>query len=423
MNKGKKAEIKKIVSVSPQVEALLQETEDPMESLVKEVESLFIKLRVLPPDQQEIFFLKLFKRENKNLFNLLNALLGQEEKLNLVLASTLGHWVSPQASTLLHRMAAANPSKAMIKSIRKSIFRLKSMGLTIEEVETPSKGIFQTPRPESSEGFLSPIDTSGCRFVLLLRPQISRGLGVTNTLISDEEGILDFNAVEASRKNAHVYLAAFQKELSFKIVEADPEYCLGLITESYEINQKKGKTPSADFLKWRPLMGTPPPPPLKPLIYQYFKEEETRSRLDLLDRSPSLFQIASFQRWTLKEEESQKYWNLVKEASGSRLILSPYQKESRMEDIYRQAVHDLFDEPKRLLYRRRLEEMAYCLLKEGKETEAQISLAAAVGLEKESGLLTPHPFLLELVKRSLEALSQKEAEEEKKRESALILKP
>jgi hypothetical protein len=244
-----------------------------------------------------------------------------------------------------------------------------------------------------------------------------------NTLINDLEGVIDFSAFEASRKHAHEYLDALQEESPFKLLEADPQYCLGLIMEAYEIGQKKGTPPPSEFLRLRPLMGTPPSLPLKPIIYQYLKEEEGRSRPDLLDRSGSLFQISSFSSWTLSEEESQKYWQLVKGASATRLILSPYQKETRMEDIYRQAVQEIFDESRRLLYRRRLEEMAYCLLKEGKETEAQMSLAAAVGLEKESGLLTPHPFLLEIVKRSLGALMEREEEEKRKKESELIVKP
>ncbi len=423
MDKRKKAAEKKVLSISPQVEILLEETEDHMEFWAKDAELLLPKIRPLSPDQQEAFFLNLYKQENKNLFLLLEALCGKEEMVDLVLASTLGHWVSAQAATLLHRMAAATPSKTVAKSIRKSIFRLKSMGLAVEEVDDPSPAVFQPPRLAPAEGFLSPIDPSGSRFVLLFQPQIPQGVAVMNTLISDLEGIVDFNAFETSRKNCHDYLAAFQMEYPFKLVEADPEYCLGLIMESYEIGQRKSKPPLAEFLKWRPLMGTPPPLPLKPLIYQYLKEEEVQSRPDLLDRSGSLFQIFSFQSWTLREEEAQKYLNLVKEASASRLILSPYQKESRIEDIYRQAVQELFDEARRLLYRRRLEEMAYCLLKEGKEPEAQISLAAALGLEKESGLLTPQPFLLELVKRSLAAIVEREEEERKRRESGLIVKP
>ncbi|MDH4266328.1 MAG: hypothetical protein OEW45_11865 [Deltaproteobacteria bacterium] len=423
MSKRKKAAEKKVFSISPQVENLLKETKDHMEFWAKDRELLLSRLQLLSVEQQQAFFLNLYKQENDNLLPLLEALCGKEETVDLVLASTLGHWVSPQAAALLHRMAAATPSKTVAKSIRKSIFRLKSIGLAVEEVGGTSPAVFQPPRLGPAEGFLSPIDPSGNRFVLLFQPQIPQGLAVMNTLISDSEGIVNFNAFETSRKNSHEYLTAFQMEYPFKLVEADPAYCLGLIMESYEIGQRKGKPPSADFLKWRPLMGTPAPLPLKPLIYQYIKEEEVKSRIDLLDRSGSLFQIASFQNWTLSEEEAQKYLILVKEASASRLILSPYQKESRVEDIYRQAVQEVFDESRRLLYRRRLEEMAYCLLQEEKEPEAQISLAAAVGLEKESGLLTPHPFLLELVKRSLGFLIEKEEEERKRQESSLIVKP
>jgi len=246
---------------------------------------------------------------------------------------------------------------------------------------------------------------------------------VTNTMINDGHGMVDFNAFEASRKNSHEYLSALQKEYPFKLVDADPKYCLGLIMEAYEVGQEKGKPPLPEFLKLRPLMGTPPPLPLKPIIYQYVKEEEVKSRLDLLGRSGSLFQSSSFASWALSDEETEKYVQLVKEASASRLILSPYQKETRMEDIYRQAVQEIFDESMRLLYRRRLEEMAYCLWQEGKEPEAQLCLAAAIGLEKESGLLTPHPFLLELVKRSLGGRIEKEEEEKRQKESSFIVKP
>lgn len=423
MDQKRKKREKELLSFPPQVELLLQEAEDHMESWVKEVGPLLAKLRLLLPDQQEVFFLNLYKQENKNLFLLLEALRGQEEKLDEVLASTLGHWVSPLAAAFLRRMAAATPSKAAAKSIRKSIFRLKSIGLAVEEIADPSKAVFQPPRLGPAEGFLSPIDPSGSRFVMLILPQIPQGVIATNSMINDTEGILDFNALETSRKHSHEYLNALQKESPFKLLEADPKYCLGLMIEAYEIGQKKAKPPVAEFLKWRPLLGTPPPLPLKPMIYQYLKEEEVKSRLDLLDRSGSLFQTSSFASWALSDEETEKYLQFVKEASASRLILTPYQKETRMQDIYRQAVQELFDESKRLLYRRRLEEMAYCLWQEGKEPEAQLSLVAAIGLEKESGLLTPHPFLLELVKRSLRAFMEREEEEKSRKESGLIVKP
>jgi hypothetical protein len=419
----KKAKEKRVLSVPPQVELLLRETEDHLEAWGKETETLLPKIRLLPPEPQEMFFLGLFKKEHANLLPLLEALQGQEEKLDEVLASTLGFWNSPQAAALLQRMAAATPSKGVAKAIRRSIFRLKSMGLPVEETADGSKPVFQPPRLGSAEGFLSPIDSAGSRMTLLFLPQMPQGMMATNTLINDLEGIVDFSAFEASRKHAYEYLEALQKESPFKLLEADPKYCLGLILEAFEIGQKKGKPPLPEFLKLRPLMGIPPPLPLQPIIYRSIKEEEAKSRPDLLDRSGSLFQVSFFESWVLRDEEMGKYLQFVKEASASRLVLSPYQKEARMQDIYRQAVQELFDEPRRLLYRRRLEEMAYCLLKEGKDLEARLSLAAAAGLEKESGLLTPHPFLLELVKRSLGAFLAREEKEEKQKDADLIIKP
>ncbi len=423
MDKKKKTGEKRVLTVAPQVELLLRETEEYMIRGANEVEWLLPKLRLLPPEEQEIFFLALFKKENVNPLPLLENLRGREGKLDEALASALGFWNSTQAAALLRSLAAAAPSKGVAKAIRKSIFRLKSMGLRVEEIADASKPVFQPPRLGSTEGFLSPIDSAGSRMVLLFVPQIPQGMIAANTLINDLEGILDFSAFEASRKQAHEYLEALQKESPFKLLEADPKYCLGLIAEAFEIGREKGKTPPAEFLKLRPLLGTPPPLPLKPLIYQSMKEEEAKSRPDLLDRSGSLFQTSFFESWVLNDEEMKKYLQLVKEASASRLVLSPYQKEARLQDLYRQAVQELFDESRRHLYRRRLEEMAYCLLKEGKDPEARLSLTAAAGLEKESGLLTPHPFLLALVKRSLEALLAGEEKEKREKESELIIRP
>jgi hypothetical protein len=240
--------------------------------------------------------------------------------------------------------------------------------------------------------------------------------------ISDRDGIVDFSGFEISRRNFHEYLEMFREQYPWEVVEADPDYCSGLIMEAAEIGQKKGTAPSPEFLKWRPLMGLSSPLPLKPLIYRYLEGEEIKSRPELLNRSASLFQISPFDTWSLEEEESKKYLVLLKEASASRLVLAPHQKEGRLMEIYQQAVHDLFDGPQRLLYRRRLEEMAYILWKRKQESEARMALATAAGMEKESGILTPHPFLMELVKRSLSSRLEEE-KEKKEQDPGFIIKP
>jgi len=367
-------------------------------------------------------FQELLQKGNDQTFLLLEAICGKDERIDLALAEGIGLWFSPRSADLLHRLSAATSSKAVAKSIRKSIFRLRSRGIETEEISDRAPAVYHPPQPAASEGFLTPIDSSGHRVVLLARPQIPQGMVAFSAAISDREGIVDFSGFETSRKNFYEYLEIFREQYPGEVVEADPHYCSGLIMEAAEIGQKKGTSPSPEFLKWRPLMGSSSSLPLRPLIYRYLEEGETKSRPELLDRSASLFQLSPFNAWSLEEEESRKYLALLKEASASRLVLAPHQKEGRLMEIYQQAVHDLFDGPRRLLYRRRLEEMAYILWKKGQENETRVALAAAAGMDKESGILAPHPFLMELVKRSLSSLLEEE-KEEKGQEPGFIIKP
>ena len=259
--------------------------------------------------------------------------------------------------------------------------------------------------------------------IWLLRPQPPQGVLAFQALVGDLQGMIDFQGFETSRKKFHEYLEAFKQEAPWEIVEAAPDYCLGLMIEAAEISQAQAQTPPGDFLKWRALMGTPPSTPLKPLIYLHLQEEEWKTHSDLLDRSAFLFQIPSFRNWFLEEEETKKFVTLLQEVAESRLVLTPYQKETRVMEIYRQAIDEFFGRERRILYRRRLEEMSYVLWKTGKENDAEMSLVAALRMESEGGVFSVHPFLLELVKRSLTAQLGKEAQQNRQKESDFLIKP
>ena len=402
---------------------LLKEAEENFAAWVDDPAPALARLRDLSPGQRERVFSGLIKNQGEEAYPFFQALLGQDEAVDLSLIESLGRWNSPEAGILLHRLAAKSSSKAVLKNVRKAIFRLKSQGVEVGEVKDSSPAVFRPPQPPPVEGFLSPVDGSGTRLVWLVRPQLPQGVVAFHTLVNDVRGIMDFQALETTRKNFHDYAAMFRKQAPWEILEADPEYCLGLVTEAAEINKKRGETPPGEFAKWRPLMGSPPTPPLKPLIYLHLKEEEWKTRTDLLERSASLFQTPAFEAWFLEEEEAKKYLSLLKEASESRLVLTPYQKEARVLEIYRQASEEIFTPERRALFRRRLEEMSYILWRTGKEEDARMCLTAALRMESEAGILTPHPFLLELVKRSVQALLEQEAREQQKKGEEMLIKP
>jgi hypothetical protein len=413
---------KKPGSISPEAENLANEAVHQVSSWAEDPALFLSRLGALPPQEWEGLFLSLIRSQSEEVYPLIQQILGREERIDLALASSLGRWNAPEAGILLHRLASKTSSKTILKSIRKSIFRLKTQGIDVQEIGDSSPAVFRPPQAVPSEGFVSSLDPTGTRFVWLVRPQLPQGVMVFHALVSDTQGMVDFQSFEASRKKFHQYLEEFGKNVPWEIVGAAPDYCLGLMNEAAEINQKKEQTPPGDFLQGRALMGNSPPLPLKPLIYQFLNEEEWKGRSDLLDRSPSLFQLSYFQDWFLEEEEEKKYLGLLKEASESPLVLPPYQKEGRFIDIYRQAVSELFDPGRKSLYRRRLEEMAYFLWKTGKESDAQLCLVAALGMETEGGVLSTHPFLLELVKRTLTARLEEEAKK-KAKEADLLIKP
>jgi hypothetical protein len=415
---------KELLAESSPIATLLEETEQNLSSWLQDPSPLQEMLLSFAPEIREDFFLSLLGKENGRVLSLLEAVAGKDERLDLALARSLGRWNSPRGGDLLRRMVSDTSSPPVLKAIRKSIFQLRSQGLAVGEIEDSTPSVYRPPRPVSAEGFLSSIDPTGSRLVWLVRPQIPQGLLAFQALISDLQGLVDFNGFETSRRKFQEYLGNFRNEVPWEIVEAGAEYCHGLIIEALEINQQKGEPPPETFLKWRALMGAPPEVPLKPLIYHHLSDEDGGNRPDLLDRSGSLFDLPIFQSWFMGKEEVQKYLHLWEEASQSRLVLTPYQQEGRLMDIYRQAVEELFDKPRRALFRRRLEEMAYILWVTGKEKEARIALVAAREMEAVGGILYTHPFLLELIKRSLAARREEAAgEKEKEQPTGLLIEP
>jgi len=410
--------------LSPERETLAADLIENLPRWLQEIPTLISMLRSFSAEELEIFCHRLLDKGEQPVLPLLESLTGKNEVLDIALARGVGYGNSPLHANFLKRWAGRNPSKSLAKEIRKSTFRLKSKGIPVEEIEDSSPGVFRAPQTSAAEGYLSAIDVTGSRLVWLGKSQLPQGMVTISSLISDTEGIGDFQAVESSRKKFHEYMDQMRMDFAWELVEADPMYCSGLIHEAHAIHIQKGKTPHPEYLKFRILLEPSHPLPLRPLIYQHLGEEEIRAHSELGAQSPSLFQNPSFQLWHLGKEEVQKYMNLLEEASQSRIILAPHQKEGRFFDIYRQAVQELFDEKRRLLFRRRLEEMAYLLWQEGQQAEARISLAAALELSTENKILSPHLFLLELVKRTLIALmGEKQEKKEKEKGGGLILQP
>jgi hypothetical protein len=264
---------------------------------------------------------------------------------------------------LLHRMFEATQDKKVRKMIKRSLYRLKSKGVVVEEVLSEKERSILRPMPE-----------------------------------------------EAKEKNP------------FPVVEIEPSYVARLFGQAYQLNlEKKGTSPQS-YLQAKSEIERIKKDYAKPLIYSYFQAEDIAGDDRFLRKGAELFKADVFSSWRIEEEQIGPYADEVREAEESKIVLNPGQKEVRFQAIFEKALAELFSGEKRHLYQRRLEEMAYVLFKLGREEEAKISLAVAMDLEKPLHPIQPSPFLLQLVTKSIFSLLA-EAKEKKAKEVSLIVKP
>ena len=372
-------------------------------------------------DDREAFFNALLQRHGEAALPLLQKVAGRDAAVDEALARSAGRWTHPASADLLAGMASSASSPGVRKAIRRSAFQLRSRGVAVPDFPAPAPSIYHPPAPGVSEGYVSSLDGVGTRMVWLARPQAPQGIVAFHGILSDVQGMIDFTAFESSRKKFHDTLEDIRGRIEWDIVDADPEYCHALILEASEISAQQGRALPEGYIKTRSLLGPAPETPPRPLIYGILSADEAKSRSDLVDRSGSLFEIPALREWFLEERETEKFLPLLKEASESKLVLTPYQKEARVSEVYRQAVGEIFDAAKRALYRRRLEETAYVLWKTGNEEGARMALAAALNVEAEGGILSVNPFLLELVRRSLAARIEEEARKKEEKDSGLLI--
>lgn len=328
-----------------------------------------------------------------------------------------------KTSQLLQRMYEVYLDKGVRKIIKRSLYRLKSKGVKVEEGFFDKKGTILKPlKVDPPLGFGGGIDSFGDRYLFLSLHRPGRGWRVMQGVINEREGLMEFFSTEMTKKEMTGYLDEVRNNSPTPVIEMEASYVAFLLDEAYQLSLARGRDIPQEYPPIKGEIEKVKKRYEKPLIYSIIKEEEIEGNEVLLDRTKYLFNIDFFSSWRLDEEEIKSYAEEIREVDQSRIILTPSQKEARFQEIFSKALTHLFPQDKRSLYQRRMEEMAYLLYQMGKEEEAKLSLAVALDLKKEPHLLRPNPFLYQLVTRSIFTLLS-EMEERSSKEPSFIIKP
>ncbi len=361
-------------------------------------------------------------KSEEEIFQYLLPLFEKDPEVSARLAELMVTVPDRMIGRLLHRMFEATQDKKVRKIIKRSLYRLKSKGIAVEEILSDrEKPILRPLQAERKEGFASGIDSLGHRLLWLIIPHPGRGLTVMHGVVSDQDGIVDFSQDEMTRKGFRSFFEEVQEKNPFPFVDMEPSYVAFLFTQTYQLNLKEG-SPPRDYLRSKSEIEGIKKDYAEPLIYSHLQAHEIAGDDRMLKKGGNLLKADVYSGWRIEEEQIRPYADEVWEAEESKIVLNQAQKEARFQTIYLKALTDLFPEEKKSLYRRRLEEMAYVLLKLGKDEEAKISLSVAMDLEKPLNPIQPNPFLFQLVIKSIFGLLA-EAYEKKSKEVSLIAKP
>ena len=359
----------------------------------------------------------------EEIFEFLKPFLGRHEETDVQVADVLATLAHPAAAGLLVRMLAAGGSKKLAKAVKRSLYRLKGRGITVEAVP-PDQGesIFRAPKGEPPRGFGSGIDSLGERFLLLALPRPGRGWSVIQAGVSDTRGLVNFVGDEMTRKGFRVFMGELKNRFPFPLVDIAPSYVAFLMAQAHRLTVQRDVPPPQDYVRFKADIDGVKKECEKPLVYSYLRIDETTEADRYAKRAGDLLKSDVFAGWGIETEQIQPYADAVSQAGESKLILNAVQKEARIQEVYQKALSDLFSGKRRALYERRLAEMADVLFKLGREEEARVSLAAAMDLEKPMNPFQPNPFLLQLVMTSVYR-HLKDDYEKKVQEPSLIVKP
>ena len=115
-------------------------------------------------------------KSDEEIFQFLEFLLGKDLKFDEHLAESLATLSDAKAARVLQRMLKVSKEKKVQKMIKRSLYRLKSKGFSIEE--TPFNKEASVLRPvqvEPPKAMGGGFDSVGQRFLLLVIPHSGRG--------------------------------------------------------------------------------------------------------------------------------------------------------------------------------------------------------------------------------------------------------
>lgn len=308
---------------------------------------------------------------------------------------------APESVNLILAVRDAFEQKEVQKAVKKAIFKLRRQGISFPEPEEPRKKsvITEAPRTPEPEAFVGPIDGTGTRGVLIVLPQLPKGVDTGIGLIHSENGIMQFVYSRNSKKRSKEIKTVFHEQVG-KAVETSLSHAATLMEKAYEKGSALGEN-SRDYLRIRPWILENVPLREEPVIRDFISEEDITGEVLTNSRINKLLDHELMATWIIPPDKIQPLLEEISKAEESPIIMSDEQKAERLDEIKEKAIAETYPESKRRLLKEDLEEMAYIFFKRDEEKYARICLLAADDVKEKESPLRTDTFLRAYLEHSL----------------------
>jgi len=342
----------------------------------------------------------------------LAAVIGRHAASDLAIAQRLGRRFDEASARLLQRLERDAADKAGRRAARRALYRLEQQGIRLPPV---------TPAPAAPalgvaiEGLISSLDGRGDQLVWLLRPQPG-GVAHLFGVVNDPDGLREVALHTVSRKALKSLRVELEQRHELRLVPVDWRHADFLLRRAFEWAQARGTRMDGDYPGLRAQFARMAAPPASPLVTPPTDTAALTTAAELLGE-PEL------RTWFRPVEELAPYLEELAAVKDSPLVLNETQQQQRFEEIIERCSDGLFGAARRVVWERRLAEMAHYFTAARRPVRAAQAQAVAAALAADAA---PREvaFCAQLVRASLAYFFQVAAEQERERErTSLIVTP
>jgi hypothetical protein len=294
-----------------------------------------------------------------------------------MLALALVHAAGRESRQEVLLQLALGVNKALAKEAKRELQRLKQKGVRLPDFRMQGEAVLKPlPEAEAPSCYASSIDAYGERAVWWARAA-RQGVEVVQVVISDLKGILAADALALSRRSYREFVKRLPRTNVVTTAEISKDHARQLIADAESEGTRNGFAPPESYAGALRLLGQPPAePPPPPGAALDLGADELAHQL----AGAALFEDPLFMSWIPEEDALRSFALKVDEIAVSQLYVDALQRQQAFDRAAETAALAYFTQPRRVLYSKRLLEMAHVLAQTGRIDAARTALAVSRAL-------------------------------------------